>query len=349
MPPKRKTANKPSTNSSKKPKTAVGAAASGKTPNSDDLPFNEWRVAMTGDIIGIAAFKETLKARGVTITGSISGKTTHLLLGKSGRNDYGHVSGIGSTKHKEAQERNLPILGQNQVMRLLAGQTMEEVTAQPKKPPKSATTYNKVLYCVAAANDEQKISLSKLKEALKTDFGIDCSKGASKSALKKALDKAMEEGKLQKDGGSYKIPLPVQVELKQPPPETLDAKIRRISPANGHWRGLRVLSSKPSKSGRAMCRSCEEIIEKGVVQVEVVDDSLFKMLTRKGGLYEGGENGYIECGFPGFETAASKKFFVHEACQEDADTFFRSKFEEDWARIRPYVEQCVRSDHNNSL
>lgn len=366
MPPKRKQADATATKGgNKKPRikirlggagggaaaAAAAAAATGRSSsrsknNADGLPFEQWRVVLTGDFIGISAFKETLKSRGVAITGAVSNKTTHLLLGRTGRNDFGHVSGAGSTKHKEAQARNLPMLTQNQVLRLLAGQSMEQVTAQPKKPAKSVKMYDKVLYCVKVSNDEQKISLVKLKESLKSEYGIDCNKGASKSALKKALEKGIEEGTLGKDGGSYKIPLQ-PVEMVEPPPETVESKIRRMAPERGHWRGLRVVSSKKSKSGRATCRGCDAVIAKGVVQVEVVDDSLLKMLTRRGALFDGEENGEIECGYPGFETAASKKFFVHEACQDAANGFFRSKFVEDWQRIRPSVERDVRSTHES--
>lgn len=107
------------------------------------------------------------------------------------------------------------------------------------------------------------------------------------------------------------------------------------TPVRGRWRGLTQMARKKSKSGRARCRACGELIAKGEMQIQLQDDSLFKQLKGHKSEGEGAGRGYIEVSIPGFGNSIGRtKFWAHESCAGEAVAKQKAKFEEDWAKIR---------------
>ena len=346
--PKRSSSNTTAKASNKKAK----ADAPADVTTNPTTTISQWRVVLTGDFTDKTLLEATLKERGAAVTSAVSGKTTHLILGTSGVNEYGKKTGVGSSKHQAAVEKNLPILSERHVLGILQGTLTEASLAQAKENAKISATKSsplsvKVLFCIQETGLD-KVSLARLKKELSDRFGIDTGSTRNKNSLKKALDTLVQEEKVIKQGASYKLPdvmaaaeLPTCVAdlptTESAQKESTQSKINKQCPKTGRWRGLRVVSRKKSKSGRAKCKACNSAIAKGETQVEVCDDSLFKMLVFPGDAHEGVTRGYVECGYPGYEVISRKTFYVHEGCLEDAGETFRDAFDRDWAKVRPHV------------
>lgn len=108
------------------------------------------------------------------------------------------------------------------------------------------------------------------------------------------------------------------------------------TPVKGTWRGLFKIGEKTSKSGRAKCKGCNKLIEKGATQVQVRDDSLFRMIKGHEGGHEGASRGYVES-FAGFSSIGRKTFKVHKECLDKADEKGRREFNKDWAKVRTNI------------
>lgn len=339
---------------SKRSATSKRAVSSPSTPKNKkvkieegEIALNLWRVVLTGefDVKPKLTLERILKENGVTITSSISGKTTHLLLGnKSGVNEYGKKTGIGSTKHKQALERGLTIINEGDVWSILTtGKTKPKLAAKKTSP-----LTDKVMFCIQESSGGGLLSLVKIKQELQDRFGIKFDHTRSKNALKSALSKLLEENQIEKDGASYKF------QIQDIPDESISSTFlsakpevaasiceKDYCPEKGRWRGLKKLSSKKSKFGRARCKACGEIIAKGQTQLEVIDDSLLKMVAW-GPEHDGvGEYpAYFECGFS-YDTIAKRKFFVHGNCRELAEEKFREQFHAEWKKVRVYKMRAL--------
>lgn len=315
-----------------------------------ELPLHRWRVVLTGDFVfkPKATLEKALRKKGISVTGSVSGKTTHLILGKSGTNEYGRPTGKGSRKYNEAVAKHLFIVSERDAWAVLGGNqtlaSLQDKKAEAKvSATKSSPLFKKVVFAVQEAGEE-KLSLIRLKKELSERFEIDFSSTRSKNNLKVALTKCVSEGMLEKYGASYKLP---ELELdaedciaceEENEAEAAAEQIKKLVPERGRWRGLYVLSVKKSKMGRAKCRGCGNVIVKGQKQIEVSDDSLFKMLVFPGDCHEGVSRGYVECGYPGFEVVSRNKFFVHDGdCKTAADERYEQEFHRNWQKIRPHV------------
>lgn len=93
-----------------------------KTEVPPSLPLKDWRVVITGHFVQKprSELEVALKAAGVAVTGAVSNKTTHLILGDcSKNNEFGKLTGVGSTKHKEAIDRDLSIISESQIWSVL--------------------------------------------------------------------------------------------------------------------------------------------------------------------------------------------------------------------------------------
>ena len=325
---------------------------------------------MTGVFSNKSLFEASLKSKGVSITTAISGKTTHLLLGKTSVNEYGNKTGVGSSKYQAAMEKGLTVLKEREVLGILQGVMTEASLSEAKSQSKIIATKSsplsiKIIFCVQECGEE-KVSLARLKKELTARFEMKFDSTRSKNSLKKSLGQLVkEDSKLVKDGASYKLPDPTidgvdNTENNIPELPTMDtiefsaedrenarqAETETLCPEEGRWRGLRVVSSKKSKSGRAKCMQCQQMISKGDTQVQVCDDSLFKMLVFAGDHHEGVSRGYVECGYPnGYDVVSRKTFHLHQGCLDTADMTYRSKFDSDWRNIRQHViRDVVRDD-----
>ena len=74
--------------------------------------LDAWSVVLTGEFTGSQEeLEEQLKSRGAEVTSAVSSKTTHLILGISGKNKKsGKITGVGSKKYVDAKEGGLLIL-----------------------------------------------------------------------------------------------------------------------------------------------------------------------------------------------------------------------------------------------
>lgn len=336
--------------SAKKGRTAAKAAADPPTTDDSSLPLDQWRVVLTGDFVvkPKAVLEGAVKDKGGAVTGSVSGKTTHLILGESGVNDYGKKTGVGSSKHNQAVERGLTIVTEREAWAILTGAaTADELSDRKRaakvKATKSSSMVEKVVFCVQETGGGGKVSLPKLKAELQRRFDMNLDNTRSKNSLKSALTKLVDENKLVKEGASYKLPDAVNVsevteEVGWTPGDKrvhVEDKIKKYCPVRGRWRGLYALNTKKA-TGRAICGACRGKIEKGEQQVQVSDDSLFRMVVWPEDCHEGVTRGYVECGYPGHEVIARTKFFIHPRCKEAAERRCEEKFRRDWAEVRPH-------------
>eukprot|EP00339_Tiarina_fusa_P022524 CAMPEP_0117051576 /NCGR_PEP_ID=MMETSP0472-20121206/35632_1 /TAXON_ID=693140 ORGANISM="Tiarina fusus, Strain LIS" /NCGR_SAMPLE_ID=MMETSP0472 /ASSEMBLY_ACC=CAM_ASM_000603 /LENGTH=359 /DNA_ID=CAMNT_0004765835 /DNA_START=63 /DNA_END=1142 /DNA_ORIENTATION=+ len=357
--PKRSVASAPESATKKKAKIN----AEGKKDNDEPLPLTQWRVVLTGDFVvkSRPILEQALKSKGVTVTGSISGKTTHLILGESGRNEWGKPTGIGSSKYNQAVDKKLSIIKEKEIWAILSGTvtttrlTAHKAASAVKKATKTSPLPTKILYAIQESG-EAKLSLPKLKNELTDRYEMDCESTRAKNALKKALSTLVEEGKLEKTGSSFSIASIVEdgataaadFELTAEDQSAVrEANIKKLCPVDGRWRGLRVVSTQKSKSGRALCKCCGELIQKGEKQVQVSDDSLFQMIVFPRDHHEGVSRGYTEDNFGQDYTISRQEFNIHENCQDEANRKFRAIFDREWAKIRPQVI-AQRSDDFNA-
>tara|TARA_R110002050_G_scaffold218302_1_gene354224 strand:- start:1 stop:534 length:534 start_codon:yes stop_codon:yes gene_type:complete len=112
-------------------------------------------------------------------------------------------------------------------------------------------------------------------------------------------------------------------------------------PEEGKWRGLYQMTSKAS-TGKAVCKACNEVIKKGtgLKQVQMSDNSLFKMMVLPGDVHEGVSRGYVECTYKEFPTVSRKTFWVHPECADAAAALCEELFREEWKRLR----KCLKND-----
>uniref|UniRef100_A0A7S3DXH8 H15 domain-containing protein n=1 Tax=Entomoneis paludosa TaxID=265537 RepID=A0A7S3DXH8_9STRA len=343
--------------------TAAAAAKKSKKgtgkQETDDLPMEEWRVVLTGDFVvkAKALLEQELKNKGVAVTGSVSGKTTHLILGKSGVNEYGKKTGVGSSKYNQAVEKGLAILSETEVWAVLSGTVSAQDLSEKKqaakiKASKNSSLADKILSCVQDCGSGGKISLAKLKKELGDRFEMNMENTRSKNSLKKALDNLLQEGKIQKEGASYKTPELVHMEdvaaatiewNEEDETAVNEQKLVKYCPESGRWRGLYMISTK-KPSGRASCKACGQPIEKGgdEQQMQVSDDSLFRMCVWPEDVHEGVSRDYIESGYPGYNVISRSKFFIHSGCQQEAERKFEAQFHKDWKKVRPHELEARR-------
>lgn len=254
--PKRASTSATAKASNKKAKTA--AAKDPASESSSSTPLNQWRVVLTGDFPDKALLEAMLKQHGATITSAVSGKTTHLILGYSGVNEHGKKTGMGSSKHQAAVEKNLPILSEQQVVGIMQGTLTEEGVMEAKQSAKISATKSsplplKVLFCIQETGLE-KLSLPRLKKEMGDRFSFDYSNTRNKNTLKKALDTLLQKEKLLKRGALFRLPnvavpgdasvpttvaaLPVSETAKK---SATTSKRDKMCPEKGRWRGLRVV------------------------------------------------------------------------------------------------------------
>lgn len=211
------------------------------------IPLSKWRIVMTGvfSIRPRSELESTLKSNDVVITAAVSSKTTHLIIGNSsGTNEFGKPTGVGSSKHRAAVIRSLPIVSEAEIWSLLTNTSLTDRVA----------------------------------------------------------------------------------EVDEVPP-----------PLFGNWLGLKRISEKKSKSGRARCRGCDHFIEKGDIQLRMGDESLFSMVALNNGWYTKYERNFVKTAFPGFSSIGRVTFFVHGGCIDEANEKRELQFDNDWAKIRGYI------------
>lgn len=105
----------------------------------------------------------------------------------------------------------------------------------------------------------------------------------------------------------------------------------------GEWRGLKRMSSRESKQGRATCVGCFRTIRKGEIEVKMKNDSMYYQLEDlKTEMMEIWGKKQI----PGLPSLFKGNIVViHDECEEIAEEKCERRFHQEWAKLRDKVNQ----------